>query len=90
MAQLLVYLITVTLCDQGQPTSPKAIWAISPVNGHLFEVLHQQEVGLGLWDKGSIRLEVRAPCRPEPGFRREPGLGKRGPRCWGPLMSPSF
>lgn len=49
MAQLLVHLITVTLCGQGQTPSPKAIRVTSPVNGRLSGVLCQQEVGLGLW-----------------------------------------
>lgn len=48
MAQLLVHLITVTLCGQGWPPSPKATRVTSPVNSRLSRVLHQQEVGLGL------------------------------------------
>lgn len=46
MAQLLIHLITVTLCGQGQLPSPKAIGVISSLNGHLSGVFHQQEVGL--------------------------------------------
>lgn len=70
MAQLLVHLITVTLCGQGQSPSPKAIRVISPVNGCHSGVLHQQEVGMGLWGqrqppaRGQRKLPVQLSLAP--------------------------
>ena len=86
MAQLLVHLITVTLCGQGQPASPKATRVISPVNGRLSGVPHLQEVGLGLWGqrqpvaRGQSSLQSSAWL-----VQRQPGLGWSSPKP--PILS---
>lgn len=89
MAQLLVHLITVTLCGQGQPASPKAIRVISPVHGHLSGVPRLQEVGLGLWGqrqpaaRGQSSLQSAA-WRGQ----RRPGWGAAGPGAGGLSQAP--
>lgn len=91
MAQLLVRLITVTLCGQGQLPSPKAIRVVSSLNGRLSGVFHQQEVGLQHWGQRALSPEVRAPCRAEHGFRRDGLVWEGGsPESWRSFPSSSF
>lgn len=88
MAQLLVHLITVTLCGQGQPPSPKTLRVVSPVNGCLSGALHQQEVGMGRWGqrqppaRGQRKLPVQLSLAP--GETAWTGTGQP----WEPWVSP--
>lgn len=62
MAQLLVHLITVTLCGQDSP-SPKATRVISPVNGCLSESSILWKQGWGSGDKSGLWVKTIAPHR---------------------------
>lgn len=92
MAQLLVHLITVTLCGQEQPPSPKAIRVTSPVNGRLSGVLHQQKVGLGtLGTKTASGQRSELPSELSLASAGTVWSGTGQPRSWGGgLPSPSL